>query len=101
MIVRVNVVNVVLNRTFDSDDDYCTGCRNVNHCQQQQSYSGLRSLGQSYSTYMYLLLILLGHTKPLACTMGIWYAQKTKKDSAIFKPSYSNKHINFKFAFDS
>ena len=33
--------------------------------------------------------------------MGIWYAQKTKNDSAIFKPSYNNKHINFKFAFDS
>ena len=29
----------------------CTGCRNVNHCQQQQSYLGLRSPGRSYSTY--------------------------------------------------
>ena len=28
---------------FDSEDDYRTGCRNVIHCQQQQSYSGLRS----------------------------------------------------------
>ena len=26
---------------FDSEDDYRTGCRNVSHCQQQQSYSGL------------------------------------------------------------
>ena len=25
---------------FDSEDDYRTGCRNVSHCQQQQSYSG-------------------------------------------------------------
>ena len=31
--------------TFDSEDDYCTGCRNISHCQQQQSYSGLRSPG--------------------------------------------------------
>ena len=28
---------------FDSEDDYCTGWRNISHCQQQQSYSGLRS----------------------------------------------------------
>ena len=27
----------------DSEDDYRTGCRNVSHGQQQQSYSGLRS----------------------------------------------------------
>ena len=32
--------------TFDSEDDYCTGCRNVSHCQQQHSYSGLCSLGR-------------------------------------------------------
>ena len=38
---------------FDSEDDYCTGCRNVSHCQQQQSYSGLRSPGQSNSTYFW------------------------------------------------
>ena len=35
---------------FDSNDDYCTGCRNVSHC-QQQSFSGLRSSGRSKSTY--------------------------------------------------
>ena len=45
-------VNVVLNR--NSEDDYCTGCRNVSHCQQQQSYSGLRSPRQSNSTYLWL-----------------------------------------------
>ena len=28
---------------FDSEDDYRAGCQNVSHCQQQQSYSGLRS----------------------------------------------------------
>ena len=33
----------VIQLTFDSEDDYRTGCRNVSHCQQQQSYSGLRS----------------------------------------------------------
>ena len=33
--------------------DYRTGCRNVSHCQQQQSYSGLRSPGRSNSTYFW------------------------------------------------
>ena len=69
LIVRVNVVlnrTVVVNsdRRFlkpcgsrrdtthlDSEDGYRTGCRNVSHCQQQQSYSGLRSPGRSNSAY--------------------------------------------------
>ena len=38
---------------FDSEDDYRTGCRNVSQCQQQQSYSGLRSPGRSNSTYFW------------------------------------------------
>ena len=62
-------MNVVLNRTvvvdsdwrFDnlcgshlqSQSDYCTGCRNVSHCQQQQSYSGLHSPGRTNSTYFW------------------------------------------------
>ena len=37
---------------FDSEDDYRTGCRNVTHFQQQQSYSGLRSPGRSNSTIL-------------------------------------------------
>ena len=37
----------------DSEDEYRTGFRNVSHCQQQQSYSGLRSPGRSYSTYLW------------------------------------------------
>ena len=36
---------------FVSEDDYRTGCQNVSHCQKQQSYSGLRSPGQSNSTH--------------------------------------------------
>ena len=40
-------------QTFDTEDDYCTGCRNVSHCQQQQSYSGLRSPRQSNSTFFW------------------------------------------------
>ena len=36
---------------LDYEDDYRTGCRNVSHCQQQQSYSGLRSPGRSNSAY--------------------------------------------------
>ena len=38
---------------FDSEGDYRTGCRNVSHCQQQQSYSGLSSPGRSNSTYLW------------------------------------------------
>ena len=41
---------------FDSENDYRTGCRNVIHCQQQQSYSGLRSPGRSKSTYFFQVL---------------------------------------------
>ena len=48
-------MNVVLNRTVVVDSDWRfdnrTGCRNVSHCQQQQSYSGLRSPGRSNSTF--------------------------------------------------
>ena len=37
---------------FDTEDDYRTSCRNVSHCQQQQSYSGLRSPdGQTQPTF--------------------------------------------------
>ena len=38
---------------FDSEDDYRTVCRNVSHCQQQQSYSGLHSPRRSYSNYFW------------------------------------------------
>ena len=38
---------------FDSEDDYRTGCQNISHCQQQQSYSGLRSPGRSNSTFFW------------------------------------------------
>ena len=34
-----------------------TGCRNVSHCQQQWSYSGLCSPGPSYSTLSYAFSI--------------------------------------------
>ena len=36
---------------FDSEDDYRAVCRNISHCQQQQSNSGLRSPGQSNLAY--------------------------------------------------
>ena len=39
--------------SVDSEDDYRTDCRNVSHCQQQQSYSELRSPGRSNSTYFW------------------------------------------------
>ena len=41
----------------NSEDDYRTCCRNVSHCQQQQSYSGLHSLGRSYFTYLWYTLL--------------------------------------------
>ena len=45
---------------FDSEDDYCTGCRNrVSHCQQQQSYSGLRTFTPTIKLNL-LLKWLLG-----------------------------------------
>ena len=31
---------------FDSEDDHRTGCRNVTHCEQQESFSGQRSPGR-------------------------------------------------------
>ena len=36
-----------------SEHGYRTGCRNVSHCHQQQSYSGLRSPRRSNSTYFW------------------------------------------------
>ena len=49
--ILLSEVNNLCERFFDSEDDYRTGCQNVSHCQQQQSYSGLRSPGRSNSTY--------------------------------------------------
>ena len=45
-----NTINWHDTTLFDSEDDYHTGCQNVSHCKQQQSYLGLRSPGWSYST---------------------------------------------------
>ena len=36
-----------------SKDDYRTGCGNVSHCQQHQSYSGLGWTGRSNTTYFW------------------------------------------------
>ena len=53
----------------DSEDDYRTGCQNISHCQQQQSYSGLCSPGRSNSTYItgknsrFPILDILGYLK--------------------------------------
>ena len=46
-----NTINWCDTTHFDSGDDYHTGCRNISHCQQQQSYSGLHSPRRSNSTY--------------------------------------------------
>ena len=46
-----DVNEALIENHFDSEDGNRTGCRSVRHRQQQQSYSGLRSSGRSYSTY--------------------------------------------------
>ena len=43
----------------DSEDDYRTGCRNVSHCQQQQSYSGISSPGSPRTIILNLLMYFL------------------------------------------
>ena len=43
---------------FDSEDYYSTGCRNVIHCEKQQSYSGLRSPRRSYSAYLWIINLI-------------------------------------------
>ena len=48
-----NTINWRDTTHFDSEDDYRTGCWNVSHYQQQQSCSGLRSPGRSYSTHLW------------------------------------------------
>ena len=49
----ITSTDVIDTTHFDSEDDYCTGCRNVSHCQQQQSYSKLRSPRRSSSTFLW------------------------------------------------
>ena len=53
LLLTVTDVSTTCAVIFDSEDDYRRGCRNVSHCQQQQSYSGLRSPGRSNSTYFW------------------------------------------------
>ena len=52
----------------DSKDDYRTGCPNVSHCQQQPSYSGLRSPWRSYSSY----LLIVSITKCYNVNNSLW-----------------------------
>ena len=72
-------------RVFYDEDDYRTGCRNVSHCQQQHSYSGLRSPGRSNSTYFWYdtceTFFLLSRYKNIFVfvvkyryILGTWYA---------------------------
>ena len=46
-----NTINRRDTTHFDPEDDYRTGCRNVSHCQQQQSFPELRPPGRSHSIY--------------------------------------------------
>ena len=43
-------IRLTNNSSHDSDDDFCSGCRNVSHCHRQQSFSGLLSPGRSNYT---------------------------------------------------
>ena len=51
-----NTINWCDATHFELEDDYRTGCQNVSHCQQQQSYSGLCSPTRSYSTFLWRFL---------------------------------------------
>ena len=64
-ITSVNTINWRDTTHFDSEDDYRTGCRNVSHCQQQQSYSGLRSPGRSNWTFWNESWVQTFHRKAL------------------------------------
>ena len=48
LLVNKEVMLLVFN--FDSEDGNCTGCQSVSHC-QQQSWTGLHTPRQSYSTH--------------------------------------------------
>ena len=52
-LVMKHCVSCLISYINKPEDDYRTGCRSVSHCQQQQSYSGLRSPGRSNSTYFW------------------------------------------------
>ena len=43
----------IMTSTTHSKDDHRTGCRNIKHCQQKLSHSGLCSTGWSNSTYFW------------------------------------------------
>ena len=58
LVIDLNTIKWRDTNHLDSEDDYRSGCRNVSHYQQQQSYSGLRSPGRSNSTYFYNLMLL-------------------------------------------
>ena len=62
-------------------------CRNVSHCQQLQSYSGLRLPGRSYLTYLWT-------NKPPHKTMFDYYAWN---HDALFAQLANQKKDNEKF----
>ena len=69
---------------FDYEDDCRTGCRNISHCQQQQSYSGLHSPGRSNSTYFWCFFFVV--------------AMKFLVDFCRFLQAVSIKHVFAKTA---
>ena len=52
--------------TLDSDDDFCSGCRNVSQCHHKQSFSGLHSPGVQNSSWLpalWPLLLVIFHPR--------------------------------------
>ena len=50
---------MIIKSHFESKDDYRTGCRNVSHCQQQQSSLGLRAPYEMIPGFKSVTLLLL------------------------------------------
>ena len=84
---RFNVSSVCFSHDtthFDSEDDYCTGCWNISHCQQQQSYSGLRSPRHSYPTNL-----------PSVVFTWFWCWRWDLQDAVCILYKISSDKINF------
>ena len=84
---------------FDSEDDYRTGCQNVSHCQQQQSYSGLRSPRRSYSTYVWHdSLVQTFYRHELTCLFNSyhWISHNITFPVIVWKRSPCNSTLSCK-----
>ena len=79
----------------------CT-CRNVSHCQQQQSYSGLRSPGRSNSIYFWLKWLIYQEEESLQIKPFSWGLLATCYTCLDYFPSHIfslNLFFNYIFCF--